>query len=491
MDSGVFCGRKEELDFLSDRLNDLIEKDKGGIIFLWGAAGLGKTALLQEFIKNNKRDCIIYLEGKKIFSLPPDIGGEVFLHQFLSQIFSFSASLLQEWYSLRKDEYEKKVNLILSLPFFLAETNKDKKIFLIWDDFYHIIKLEKNYTKKAQVIKSFIENWQKINYKSSNLTIILVSRGNYPFFSDLLKEKGVINYQLKPLSLANSYELMERFIENLEEEAKLRLYELTEGVPFYLISLLEAKKNKPHLNIDELFQEEQTKYHSKIYSFLYSVIEEGMHIARGGPLAYALLEKMANFYPEGKDVKELSIEINRDYAVVREMLHRLSLTNLIEVKSGKYRLTHPFLAYFFPSNQNYIGRRKLAELCTLLLQAQAKRLPEELFANPQPIELPIIEKVELFHPDLRATLFCKNDKIWLLSVKWEEEPLEEVELLNLLNEKRRLQLNLPYREVVLLCLSKSGYSTSALMLAKEEGILVSIPEDIKLFKILLGAPVAQ
>ncbi len=196
----MFLRRESELNILTSNYN----KPSSSIQFIFGAKGIGKTSLLNEFSKNKE---VIYLSNYEMIP---------------NKFFSVMANSICNYF---KDcNLDMTLNSFEEVLIYLCKQKFKTKTIIIFDDFQNIIKADKN------SLISLFKIW-KSKLKEKNIQIIISS-------SLILKEtlfheiknisSDIIN--LKPLS----FDCINHFLPNLNKIDQLYVYSLLGSSPKYL-----------------------------------------------------------------------------------------------------------------------------------------------------------------------------------------------------------------------------------------------------------------
>lgn len=216
----MFIGRKEELKELNERLYS----KKFEMIPIYGRRRVGKTRLLEEFVKDKKA----------VFFTADQFGEESNLFNLSQAIISLIApSLSVSHFTSFQDAFEAVATY--------AETSPEPLVFII-DEYPYL-------AKSSEGISSVLQKVIDKNYlKLPNLMLILT--GSQLSFM----EEQVLGYesplygrrtgQIKLLSL--NYTQSKAFLPSMPEDDFMTIYGLTGGIPLYLTLMddsLSLKEN--------------------------------------------------------------------------------------------------------------------------------------------------------------------------------------------------------------------------------------------------------
>ena len=139
----MFVGRKDELD----KLNQLYKRNEFQMVVIYGRRRIGKTTLINEFVKNKKAIFFSAEEANDVLNLET-ISNRIF------DVFNISKEQINGF---------KSWNDVFS---FLGEKSKDEKIILVIDEFPYAARANKS-------LKSILQNSIDHILKDSKLFLIL------------------------------------------------------------------------------------------------------------------------------------------------------------------------------------------------------------------------------------------------------------------------------------------------------------------------------
>ena len=105
-----------------------------------------------------------------------------------------------------------------------------------------------------------------------------------------------------------------------------------------------------------------------------------------------------------------------------------------------------------------------------------------MFGQSGPLPLPTFQQIAPYQsPDGQVELdvVASGDALWVVEVKWKNQPVSRADLDRFLKEIRRVEADLPGTPDALWFIAKSGFKDSALRLARQKGILISNQLDLQ------------
>ena len=211
----MFLAREKEISLLEE---DYL-KASSSYICLFGRKNIGKTILLNEYIKNKKRFYISFTEISEMLYFNN-------LTKFIYNFFEINSS--------------KKISSFSDFLLFLSDVEVKHKIIIILDDFNLLLKINKN----ALVL--FYEYWKK-DLKKQNLQIILASsvQSSKKEFTSIY-DKANVKIVLEELD----YSVITKVIKDLPKKDLMYVYACF-GSNIALLKQYDVKKDFL-LNVKEL-----------------------------------------------------------------------------------------------------------------------------------------------------------------------------------------------------------------------------------------------
>ena len=218
----MFIGRKNELK----SLYELYEKDGFGMSVIYGRRRIGKSTLINEFIKDKRA----------IFYTATKVGKERNLELFAKQVVS-----------VLDPAFENATFASVESVFdFISKKMTDHKLILVIDELPY-------WAEKDEALLSILQKYIDTDWKPRNLMIILCGSALSFMENKVLSEKSPLfgrrNTQMK--LEAFNYRESALFVPEYSVEEKAICYGITGGVPKYL-SLIDGKKSLDD-NIKRLF----------------------------------------------------------------------------------------------------------------------------------------------------------------------------------------------------------------------------------------------
>ncbi|MCK5762838.1 MAG: ATP-binding protein [Clostridiales bacterium] len=317
----MFFGRKEELSFLEEKYMS----SKAEFVVLYGRRRIGKTALIQEFVKDKAH----------VFYSAVQITDGVQLQKMSKIIKQFYGDVL---YSNQFFDWE-------SLFRFISDhTLKEKKMILVIDEFPYMVQGNKS-------IPSILQNLWDHHLSQHNIMIILCGSSMSFMEKEILSEKNPLYgratgiYKIKELD----FESARAFMGNETLVEHINYYSAFSGVPYYL-SLINAKdsfennvKNNILRNGSVLFNEVEFLLKQELREVnQYNAIIES--IALGDTKINGIYQKTGiekNKLPYYiNNLIELGI-IEREYPAVMKMKEQT------KTKSGIYKISNSYFKFYY------------------------------------------------------------------------------------------------------------------------------------------------
>lgn len=218
----MFIGRERELK----SLQNIYDKDGFGMTVIYGRRRIGKSTLINEFIKNRKN----------IFYTATKVGRERNLELFSEQVLSvFDPSISDVRFPSVESIFD-----------YITAKLSDEKIILVIDELPY-------WAEKDDGLLSVMQKYIDTKWQNKNLMIILCGSALSFMENKVLSEKSpVFGRRDSQIKLeAFSYRETALFVPDYTYEEKALIYGVTGGVAKYL-SLIDTKKSVDD-NIKSLF----------------------------------------------------------------------------------------------------------------------------------------------------------------------------------------------------------------------------------------------
>lgn len=216
----IFFDREKEIEKLNERYNEL---DSGGeLVFLYGRRRLGKTRLIEEFLKQHEENSIYtsIVEGSK--------------NQILKQI---SEDITNAGDFFESQEWD-------SLFRYLNKKSKNEKFIFVIDEFQRLNK------RFQAIISRFQREWDS-PLKNNKLMLILVGSSIGMMRKVALEDSSPLlgrptwQFQLKPFSYLDFRKMFMEF----SEEDKIKIYSIFGGTADYLSKLKKHISSYEKVNL--------------------------------------------------------------------------------------------------------------------------------------------------------------------------------------------------------------------------------------------------
>lgn len=317
----MFIGRQQELDFLEKRY----ASSKAELIVLYGRRRIGKTELLNEFIKDKKA----------VFYSCTEVPDKEQLERFSRRVLALG--LPASRYIRSFSNWEEALESVKDFPW------EGKKILVI-DEFPYMCRGNPSIPSILQTL------WDR-ELRHENIMIILCGSAMSFIEKEILGEKNPLYgratgiYKLGPLPFRDAA----RFFPQYSLEDQLVAYAILGGVPYYLAAF------DPSLSLADNIKENILRKGSILYSeveFLlrqelretniYNVIIEAVAL---GSNTLALIHDKTGIEKNKisvylKNLMELSI-VEREFSVLVPQKERT------RSQRGLYRLTDPYFCFWY------------------------------------------------------------------------------------------------------------------------------------------------
>ena len=205
-----FVDRKEEFAFLEEAYR----KDKSQMIVMYGRRRVGKTCLLQKFIKGKKHTYFLCTKGNEIEQIR-------LLSSFIAESMddvALSQSPFSDW---------------RTLFMYLHSKVADERFVLVIDEFPYLI------NANSAVTSIFQKYWDEFLSKT-NIMFVLCGSSISMMEREVLAYKSPLygrrtgQWKVEPMKFEDCLEF---FPEKTDMEEAIRIYSITGGIPFYLTEL--------------------------------------------------------------------------------------------------------------------------------------------------------------------------------------------------------------------------------------------------------------
>ncbi|HJH30529.1 MAG TPA: ATP-binding protein [Methanosarcinaceae archaeon] len=205
-----FVGRKEELAFLEDAY----DKDKSQMIVICGRRRVGKTCLLQKFIKDKKHTYFLCTKGNEIEQIR-------LLSGFIAENMDDEAVAQSPFSDWR------------TLFMYLQSKIGDERFVLVIDEFPYLI------NANSAVTSIFQKYWDEY-LSGTNIMLVLCGSSISMMEREVLAYKSPLygrrtgQWKVEPMSFEESLDI---FPKKTDIGEAVRIYSITGGIPFYLTEL--------------------------------------------------------------------------------------------------------------------------------------------------------------------------------------------------------------------------------------------------------------
>lgn len=448
----MFVGRNEELN----RLEKLYSKDKFQLVVMYGRRRVGKTTLINEFIKNKRAIFFAAQEANDYMNL------QLFSEKVMD-FFGVSQSLgaFNSWNGAFN---------------FIADKAKTEKFVLAIDEFPYAVEENKS-------IQSILQNIIDHELKNTNIFIILCGSQISFMENEVLGYKNPLfgrrtsQMKLEGFDYYDSATMMEKF----RNEDKIKLYSCIGGTPHYLSQIDDTLSFED--NIKELFFD--------ISGYLY---DEPMMLLQQELREPAMYNSIISAIASGASkLNEISTKINEDSSKTSKYINTLlNLKILIKEypfgdnpaksRKGIYRIADNCYNFWyryvflnksgiekgvgsdiaenmvFPNLSDFIGKPAFEEICMqyVIRKNKEKKLPfiatdfGSWWGN---------DNKEKKQSDFDIVVDNKmENKVLLGECKWRND-ISDVREINKLMEKTYLMPH--YLEYYFIFFSKINFSSEA------------------------------
>jgi AAA+ ATPase superfamily predicted ATPase len=452
----MFVGRQFELE----NLNKYYKKDSFQCIVMYGRRRIGKTRLLNEFIKDKKS---VYLAGEQF--------NEAYTLEKFTEAIKACFGLPDSFpvFKSYKDCFD-----------YIVESSDNDRIVVVLDEFQYVAKTNKNFL-------SFLQNY--IDHKLINTKLYLVLCGSVVSFM----EKEVLAYKsplfgrrtaqfiINPLSY---FEAIQFFPEYSYEDLILT-YSILGGIPQYLLQFDSSES--PKNNIKENILNKSSYLHLESNEVLKQELRE---------LAVynSIIKAIATGYTK---INEISTKINEPGDKTSKYILALIRLHLVKrcipfgekenTKKSYYKITDNFLSFFYRYGYSNSTLIELNQIDTIyekkiepFLSQHTSRVFEDICVEylkkkNKSNELPFIfeeignwwgnNPVEKKQEEIDIIASEENQAIFA-ECKWTDDKLDTKTINNLIRKSDMFN----YKNKFFYFFSKSGFTESAQERAKKENI---------------------
>jgi len=395
---------KEEQYLFTDRVSILqeleyhilqVKRGSSKKLSLLGPRRIGKTLTLLEFIKRNISDddlrfCYINLQKTVLM---PFLFAKQFIANILFWLLNDEKLTIAELEDLNKlialsmklnnkaitdylvrfsDLYQRNqttshqvLEFALSFPQVLQK-NLEKNIVIIIDEFQDIIKMNK-YKGVGDVLGilriATMGNNNILYIFAGSMVRIMEQITNTPqsplfnqvtnIYIDFFDKNSVLEYIEKRRKRDNF---------PYSEETNIRIFQLTQGHPFYVYLLTEAINQYHKIYdleietdlVDKIFIKELINPKSALYNHLSYLYEYSLEYAQGSNLLRAILKVLA--VEERQRITDIAKKLYRERSEIKVALQQLLKVDLVALEDKRYSIRDKVLRFWL---KNYFGNFNL------------------------------------------------------------------------------------------------------------------------------------
>lgn len=419
------------------------------------------------------------------------------------------------------------------LPEILAQT-LDRRFMIFLDEFPELSSLS-NYPQIGRVtdlLRAILQTQERVAYVAAGSAIGMMQAIFYDPASPL-----AVHFRaetLPPFAREDSYTLIEKHLQeafgSISEGIKLTIHRWTYGHPFYIGALCERLIELSRLqgapltaeSIEQAFVLETLWQNGRIANLCRFTLEKSLDQARGQSLLQLILQTLAA-EDGGLTLSALARRLRRSSGQTRTLLQRLMEVDLIAQEGALYDFRDPVMklwaAYYYQGlelpavprqqvldqlvaevSQRYqrvsreLGLARESQIRELLTAFAGQEVPGTLFGRSDPLRLPTFQQVAPHEtPDGQTELdaVAVGDAVWVVEVKWQNQPARRVDLEHFLARVRAVQATLPQPPDALWFVARAGFREAALRFARQENILVSSEQDVQSLAGRLGVRFAR
>lgn len=205
----MFIGREEELK----TLNEMYDSDNYECAVIYGRRRVGKTTLIQEFIKDKKAIYFVAREANEVINL----------EGFSNDVYGVTAKELsrKSFFASWEDAFD-----------YIAQISKNERLVLVIDEYPY---LASSYRPISSILQAHIDS----QFKDGKLFLILCGSSMSFMEEQVLSYKSPLygrrtaQFKITPFNFFDSLP----FFKTFSNEEKAVLYGITGGIPEYLIKI--------------------------------------------------------------------------------------------------------------------------------------------------------------------------------------------------------------------------------------------------------------
>ncbi len=361
----LFTNRVKELAMIESVIESFVEKGVRRHLAFLGLRRIGKSLILFEYIKRNKKEVIIVYVDLKKTSMEP----QFFALEYIKKILQWTLNekeeellvlvnklknedIFDQLNKFLRDVKERNnfnlINFAFSFPELLSK-HLDKKIVVCIDEFQEILG-----ANKYGGIDNIVDIFRSALQSQSNTLYFITGSIITTMEKICLEDKSALFLHLdKVISLYNftkedSFQLINKIfkregVKAPNENILLEIFKVSRGHVFYLTIVCEKIIELTKLfdfGIDDnlikrAFLIELTNKNARLYNYFNYIFENSLEKARGKTSLKSILLKIAN--RERASNVELCFDLNKRAGEIQTLLKRLMETDLI-IKEGRYYL---------------------------------------------------------------------------------------------------------------------------------------------------------
>ena len=347
--------REEETAFLEDAF----ASDKSQLIVLYGRRRVGKTYLLQHFMKSKKHTYYLCTKGNEAEQIR-------LLSKMVGETFDDTALMLSPFSDWR------------ALFLYLHEKAQKEKFLLVIDEFPYLINAN-------PAITSIIQKYWDEYISKTKTMLVLCGSSIAMMESEVLAHKSPLygrrtgQWKAKPMSLENARKF---FPEGASIEEAIRIYAITGGVPFYLADI-DLSKTAAENIIERIARKGKMLYEEGEF-----LLKEEL---RDPSTYFSILEAMSAGNTKQVEIANrvgmLSTTLPRYLSTLERLEYIEKITPVTEPKRSKktiYKIKDNFINFWFKfiyPNRSYIEEsnyRKFKEILDMNFEKHVSFAFEEI-----------------------------------------------------------------------------------------------------------------
>ncbi|MBL7148194.1 MAG: ATP-binding protein [Nanoarchaeota archaeon] len=504
----LFTNRKKELALIDLTIDGFLKKRTRKHLAFLGLRRIGKSLILFEFIKRNKKDVIISHIDLKKLSMEPQFFAVEYIKKILQwtldekeedllvlanklkneNIFNQLNVFLRD---LKERNNLKLINFAFSFPEILSQA-LNKKIVVCIDEFQEILGVNryKDINNIIDIFRTALQSQSNTLYFITGSIITTMEKICLENKSALfLHFDNVVN--LYNFTKEDSFHLMKKIFKREEieihgEDILLQLLRLSQGHVFYLTIICEKISELKKLfgfTIDEslvkkAFLIELTDKNARLYNYFNYIFENSLEKARGKAGLKSILLKIAE--RERATVSELCLDLNKEAGEMHTLLKRLMETDLIIKKERYYfyrdSLLRKWVRLFYLGSDvdTKISNKNIEELFSQL-EEKYQRISSELgkakeYEYKIKLEKEFNLKLENYNKDnIEFDLVGKKNNIYhIFEIKHRNKPTNYQDIKKFLEKINKSEFKTKKKR--LFFISKSSFTKEAEKLMKKNKI---------------------